>query len=122
MMNSLTLYDRLGGEDAIMAMVGEFYDRIVADPVLAPYFRGLDMDRQIDKQVAFMTMAFGGPHRYTGRDLRSAHAHLAGLTDVHFDALLGHLRATLGTLSVPRPMIEEIMGSVRGWRPDVLGR
>ena len=46
------------------------------------------MDRQVTKQAAFLAMALGGPDRYTGRDLRTAHA---GLTDEHVDRVIGHI-------------------------------
>jgi len=119
-----TLYERLGGENAITATVGMFYERIMADEGLAPYFVGLDMDKQVTKQIAFMTMAFGGPHDYTGKDLRKAHAGLVerGLNHGHFVAVAGHLQETLTTLSVPPELITEVMTIVGGTETEVLGR
>jgi hemoglobin len=52
------------------------------------------MDRQVAKQAAFLTMALGRPDRYTGRDLRTAHAGPAGLTDERVDRVTGHLAQT----------------------------
>ena len=123
-MSAETLYERLGGEAAVTAAVGMFYDRIMADPSLAPFFAGLDMERQIHKQIAFMTMAFGGPHEYTGRDLRVAHAGLVkrGLGEDHFAGVAEHLRATLERLSVPSELIDEVMAIVGSTKQDVLGR
>src|SRR5262245_32431588 len=97
-----TIYERLGGEAAVAAAVPLFYDKVMADPSLARYFEKLDMDAQIHKQIAFMTMVFGGPSDYTGRDLRSAHASLLkkGLGDAAFDAVATHLRSTLEELGV----------------------
>lgn len=119
-----SLYERLGGEDAITATVGMFYDRIMGDESLAPFFADLDMDKQINKQIAFMTMAFGGPHDYDGRDLRSAHARLItrGLNADHFAAVAGHLQATLTTLSVPTELIAEVMSIVGSTQPEVLNQ
>ncbi|NJK31292.1 MAG: group 1 truncated hemoglobin [Deltaproteobacteria bacterium] len=119
-----SLYERLGGEDAITATVGMFYDRVINDELLAPFFAELDMGKQIDKQIAFMTMAFGGPHSYTGRDLRTAHARLVerGLDARHFAAVAAHLEATLETLSVPRELIDEVMQIVGTTKPDVLSQ
>ena len=119
-----SLYERLGGEDAITATVGMFYDRVINDRLLAPFFADLDMSKQIDKQIAFMTMAFGGPHSYTGRDLRTAHARLVeqGLDARHFAAVAAHLEATLETLSVPRELIDEVMQIVGTTKPDVLSQ
>jgi globin len=69
-----------------------FYRKVLPDPLLAPYFEDNDMDRQVAKQTAFLTMALGGPNSYTGAGLRTAHA---GLADRHFDQVVGHLAATL---------------------------
>jgi hemoglobin len=122
-MTTLSLYERLGGEEAVSAAVGIFYGKIVADAELAPFFAGIDVDRLIKKQIAFMTMAFGGPHNYSGRDLRSAHAPLVarGLADRHFDAVATHLQAALHELNVPEDLVVEVLGLVGGTRKDVLG-
>jgi hemoglobin len=120
-----TLYRRIGGEAAIVAAVDLFYDKVMADELTRPFFAGIDMPAQIKKQVAFMTMAFGGPHEYTGRDLKTAHAGLVkdhGLTDVHFDAVAGHLEATLVELGVEPGLIHEALTIVLGTRNQVLGR
>ncbi|MFO0696268.1 MAG: group 1 truncated hemoglobin [Polyangiales bacterium] len=119
-----TLYDRLGGEAAVEAAVSLFYDKVMADPSLAPYFAGLDMDAQIQKQIAFMTMAFGGPSRYTGRDLRTAHARLVknGMGDPAFDAVATHLATTLGELGVEKILVDEVLALVEGTRGEVLSR
>jgi hemoglobin len=119
-----SLYERIGGERAITAAVTLFYEKVMADESLARFFDGLDMKAQIDKQIAFMTMAFGGPNNYTGRDLRVAHARLVkdGLGDSHFDAIGSHLAATLQELGVEQPMIDEAVQIVAGTREDVLDR
>ena len=71
-----------------------------------------------------MAWAFGGPDRYKGRDLRSAHAPLVarGLTDVHFDAVATHLASTLRELGVADALIDEALAIVATTRNDVLGR
>lgn len=122
--SGMSLFQRLGGESAIEAAVIGFYERVMADPTLAPFFDGLDMGAQIKKQVAFMTMAFAGPNRYTGRDLRTAHARLVerGLNDSHFDSVQIHLRMTLEELDIDPMTIGEIAAIVESTRPDVLGK
>jgi hemoglobin len=120
-----SLYERIGGEPAVMAAVALFYDKVLADPLTSPFFAGLDMRQQTIKQVAFMTWAFGGPAEYKGRDLRAAHAGLVrdrGLSDAHFDAVAGHLQATLEELGVERPLIDEVLALIGGTRNDVLSR
>jgi hemoglobin len=82
------------------------------------------MDAQRAKQKAFLTMAFGGPNDYTGKDMRQAHAKLVerGLDDSHFDAVAGHLSDTLKELEVPSELIDEVMKIAGSTREDVLGR
>lgn len=119
-----TIYARLGGEAAIMAAVDIFYDKVMSDPLLLPFFEGLDMERQVRKQVAFMSWAFGGPERYAYRGLGEAHRHLVarGLGDAHFDAVAGHLRSTLEELMVGEPLIADVLALVETTRSSVLGR
>lgn len=119
-----TLYERLGGEAAVSAAVVDFYRRVLDDPLLAPFFSGISMEALIEKQIAFMTMALDGPHRYSGRDLAVAHAPLVhrGLGDAHFDAVAGHLQQTLDALEVDAATSGEVLAIVSGTRAAVLGR
>jgi len=119
-----SVYERIGGEDAILAAATLFYDKVLADPLLTSFFVGLDMDQQIRKQVALMSWAFGGPTRYEYRGLNEAHAGLRakGLNDAHFDAVAGHLAATLGELGVPDSLAAEAMAIVASTRDQVMGR
>ena len=120
---SNTIFDRIGGENAVDAAVDIFYRKVLRDPIPAPFFDSVDMDSQRTKQKAFLTMAFGGPHRYSGKDLRAAHAPLVakGLNDAHFNAVAGHLQATLRELDVPSDLIGEVMAVAGSTRADVLG-
>jgi len=117
-----SLYERIGGEAAIMAAAGLFYQKVLADPLTGPFFAGLDMAAQTRKQVAFMAWAFGGPAEYKGRDLTSAHAGLVkrGLSREHFDAVATHLKATLEELGIEQDLVQEALGIVAGTRELVL--
>lgn len=119
-----SLFDRIGGEAAVEAAVVSFYEKVMADDTLAQFFEHLDMSAQIKKQIAFMTMAFGGPNKYTGKDLRTAHAGLVkrGLGDPHFDAIATHLRETLLELGVDEGTTSEVVAVVERTRDDVLNR
>jgi len=121
---SESLYDRIGGEAAVMAAVDLFYQKVISDELTRPFFAGLDLEAQVKKQVSFMTWAFGGPTEYKGRDLRTAHAGLVknGLGDAHFDAVAGHLVATLTELGVAPALIQEAIGIVGSQRDAVLNR
>lgn len=121
---SKSIYDQLGGEAAVNAAVDIFYRKVLSDPHISGFFDTTDMDAQRSKQKAFLTMAFGGPNHYTGRDLRTAHASLVkrGLSDSHFDAVAKHLQATLEELKVPADLIAQVMTVAGSTRNDVLGR
>lgn len=121
---SETLYEAIGGKAAVSAAVDLFYNKVIGDPLLRPFFEGVDLKRQRAKQVSFLATVFGGPTKYTGKDLRSGHAHLVkrGLGDAHFDAVAGHLQAALGELKVAPHLTAEVMRLVATTRNDVLGR
>lgn len=119
-----SLYAQLGGDPAVNAAVDIFYRKVIADPRINTFFFGVDMARQAAKQKAFLTMAFGGPHNYTGLDMRRGHTRLVemGLTDRHFDAVLEHLGNTLRELGVAEPLVKQVNDIAESTRTDVLGR
>ena len=82
------------------------------------------MDKQIAKQKAFLTMVFGGPNNYTGKDMREGHKHLVdrGLNDEHVDIVIEHLGGTLAELGVGEGEISEVAALANSVRDDVLNR
>lgn len=121
---SASLYERIGGAGAVDAAVDLFYRKVLTDDSISHFFDDTDMDAQRAKQKSFLTMVFGGPHEYTGKDMRTAHAPLVekGLNDSHFDAVAGHLQATLEELGVAQDAVAEVMAAAGGARDDVLNR
>jgi hemoglobin len=121
---SKSLYEKLGGEAAVNAAVDIFYRKVLKDDRIKHFFDGVDMNKQASKQKAFLTMAFGGPHNYTGEDMRKGHAHLVakGLNDSHFDAVMENLGATLKELNVPGNLIAQCAAIAESTRNDVLGK
>jgi hemoglobin len=119
-----TLYERLGGAPAVDAAVDIFYRRVLADGRIAPFFDNVNMEDQIAKQKAFLTMAFGGPNKYTGKDMREAHKKLVanGLNDMHVDAVIENLSSTLRQLGVGEKDVLEVAALANSVRADVLNR
>lgn len=119
-----TLYERLGGAPAVDAAVDIFYRKVLADDRINGFFDSVDMEGQAAKQKAFLTMVFGGPNSYTGKDMREGHKHLVakGLNDSHVDAVIENLGATLKELGVSDADIAEIAGIANSVRDDVLDR
>lgn len=119
-----SLFEELGGEPAMEAAVDIFYRKVLSDERIAHFFEGVDMDRQAAKQKAFLTMVTGGPNRYTGRDMRTGHAHLVklGLNDSHVDAVIENLGSTLRELGVSDEKIAKVAALASSVRDDVLNR
>lgn len=118
----MSLYEKLGGEAAVTAAVDIFYRKVLADDRISHYFDSVDMDGQAVKQKAFLTMVFGGPNNYTGKDMREGHKHLKGLNDTHVDAVIELLGETLKELGVGDDDIAQIAGIANSVRDDVLNR
>ncbi|MGR8933080.1 MAG: group I truncated hemoglobin [Gammaproteobacteria bacterium] len=119
-----SLYERIGGEAAVNAAVDVFYRKVINDYRINRFFGDIDMDKQIAKQRAFFTMAFGGPNNYSGQDMRTAHAQLVklGLNDFHFDTVMEHLGDTMTELNVPADLIAEAAAIAESTRAEVLGK
>ncbi len=119
-----TLYESLGGQAGVDAAVESFYRKVLGDERIAHFFEDTDMDHQIAKQKAFLTMVFGGPARYTGKDMRHGHAHLVarGLNDSHVDAVIELLGETLRELGAGDEAIAQVVRIAESVRGDVLNR
>lgn len=119
-----SLYERIGGDSAINAAVDLFYVKVLADARIKHFFSETNMTKQILSQKAFLTMAFGGPNLYKGRDMKAAHAHLLkkGLNDSHVDVVIELLGKTLEELKVPSNLIKEAAAIAESVRGPVLGK
>lgn len=121
---STTLYERLGGQNAVNSAVDIFYRKVLGDQRVNHFFDGVDMEQQILKQKGFLTMVFGGPNHYTGKGMRDGHRHLVkrGLDDSHVDAIIELLGATLTELGASDHDIQEVAAIANSVRSDVLDR
>ncbi len=120
-MSQATIFERIGGEAAVDAAVDIFYRKVLADDRISHFFDTVDMDKQRAKQKAFLTVAFGGPSKYSGKDMRTAHAHMK-LTEEHFNAVMENLGNTLKDLKVPDELIAEAAKIALSTKNDVLNR
>jgi hemoglobin len=98
--------------------------KVLSDPLLAPYFAGVDMVHLKRMAEAFLAMAFEGPQEYDGAGLRAAHGRprVQGMGAAEFDRFMAHFGATLQELGVPHHNIERVAAIAEGARADVLGR
>jgi hemoglobin len=117
-----TLYKRLGGYDAISAVVNEFADRLFSDPKLDRFFGVLDSDSR-DKFKQLNTLLIcagsGGPCSYLGRSMTTSHQGM-GVANPDFDAVAGHLVATLDKFQVPTTEKEELLGIIGSMRGQIV--
>ena len=120
-----SLYERLGGNEGIRKIVHGFYFQVFLDPRVAGFFDRFDSERLLAHQREFLTFALGGPHPYSGRSLRAAHAPLVrdyGLSDEHFDAVIECLARTLRDFDTEHTTIDDVLAVVESVRNDILGR
>lgn len=115
----MSVYESIGGAAAVDAAVDIFYRKVLADDRISSFFDTVDMDGMRSKQKAFLTMAFGGPNEYTGKDMREAHKHM-NLTEEHFTAVAESLVGTLEELEVPQEHIDSIVNIAVSVKDDVL--
>jgi hemoglobin len=122
-----TLFEKLGGADAIDLAVDKFYERVLQDERIKHYFADVDMVKQREHQKAFLTYAFGGTDKYDGRYMRQAHKDLVekqGLNSEHFDAVAEDLMETLKEMGVSQELMAEVaaVASAPQHRKDVLNQ
>ncbi len=119
-----SLYETLGGQPAVEQAVESFYRKVLTDDRISRFFDDADMDRQIAKQKAFLTMVFGGPASYSGLDMRQGHQHLVarGLNDSHVDAVIELLGETLREMGADQAAITKVAAIAESVRDDVLNR
>ncbi len=115
----MSIYEEIGGDAAVNAAVDIFYRKVLSDDRIAHFFDTVDMEAQHQKQKAFLTMAFGGPNNYTGKDMRAAHKHM-NLTEEHFNAVAEALVGTLKDLDVPQHLIDQVVAVALSVKDDVL--
>ena len=112
-------YEAVGGAPAVSAVVNDFYERVLGDPQLAPYFEDVDLPRLKRHQVLLVTQVLGGPANYDGRTLAEAHAGL-GIDHNDFMAVVGHLGAAMKGAGVPDDIIGRAGAAVAATESDIV--
>jgi hemoglobin len=121
-MSEKTLYERLGGYDAIAAVAGDLLPRLQSDARLGRFWqnRGADGVRR-EKQllIDFLCASAGGPLYYTGRDMKTSHEGM-GIGEGDWSAFLGHVHATLDAFRVPRTERDEVVAFIESTKRDIV--
>ncbi|HEY5949700.1 MAG TPA: group 1 truncated hemoglobin [Kofleriaceae bacterium] len=113
------LYERLGGRDAIHAVVTEVVHLHFTEEITKPLCKGVDQAKLVNLVVEFLCQAAGGPEKYTGRDMVSAHAHL-NMTSVHFMAAGEQIIRTMKKYNVPELEMQEVLCAIIAHHDDVI--
>ena len=121
-MTTKTLYERLGGYDAIAAVANDLLPRLQADSRLARFWqhRGDDGVRR-EKQllIDFLCSSASGPLYYTGRDMKSSHRGMK-ISDSDWSAFMGHVHATLEAFRVPQTERDEVVAFIQSTKADIV--
>ena len=114
-----SLYDRLGGQPAVSAVVDDFAGRVLADTRINAKFAKTDAARLVANLKTFVCKAAGGPCVYAGNDMKVAH-HNMGVTQGEFGALVEDLVATLDKFKVPDKEKGELLGALGPLGPQIV--
>jgi hemoglobin len=115
-----TLFERLGGSDAVDDAISAFYGRVLNDPDLAPFFEGVDTEKLRRMQSEFFTAALGGPETYVAMNLSEIHRDL-GIEPQHVSMFTGHMVATMRERGMPADAVDEVVARAAVIGQDVLG-
>ncbi len=113
-----SIYEQIGGHEALETVVEDFYVRVLADKELAGFFTGTNMSRLKGKQVEFFAAALGGPEPYSGAPMKQVHQG-RGITMEHFNLVAGHLTDSLAGAGVPDGTVTEIIGAIAPLAPEI---
>jgi len=121
-MTEKTLYERLGGYDAISAVVNDLLPRLMADSQLGRFWenRGEDgINREEQLLIDFLCSSAGGPLLYTGRDNKTSHKGM-GISESDWEKFIGHLNATLEKFQLPQQERSDVIGFIESTKADIV--
>ena len=117
---SESLYELLGGDDGVAAVVDEMYRRVLADPELAPFFAKADMRRLKKMQTAFIAAMVDGPNQYTGAELTQIHRQ-RGIERKHFSRFCNHMLEALTARGLAPNKVDQVLGRMAQYSDKITG-
>jgi hemoglobin len=121
-MSEKSLYERLGGYDAMFAVTNDLLDRMEKDPQLGRFWQhrsedGVKRERQLI--VDFLCASSGGPLYYKGRDMKLSHKGMR-ISESDWTIFLNHADATLKAFNVPQAEYDEVVAFVQSTKADIV--
>ena len=121
-MTEKTLYERLGGYDAICAVVNDLLPRLMSDSQLGRFWKnrgedGINRERQL--LIDYLCSSAGGPLLYTGRDNKTSHKGM-GISEDDWDRFVSHVNATLDKFNLPAQERGDVIGFIESTRSDIV--
>ncbi|MGA9334401.1 MAG: group 1 truncated hemoglobin [Rudaea sp.] len=117
--SAMSPFERIGGLPGVMRFIDQFYARVLADPVLRPYFEGVEMLKLQRMQFEFFSTALGGPTAYSGRTMQHAHQGHS-ITREHFQAFVEHMFETLKDYDLTDEERYAIISRINTYTDDVV--
>jgi hemoglobin len=117
-----TLYARLGGYDAIVAVTEDLLSRLTTDPQLGRYWKNRGDDgvrREKQLLIGFLCASAGGPLLYVGRDMKTSHKGM-GINENDWQTFIGHLEATLDSFKVPTSERAAVLAFIESTKRDIV--
>jgi len=121
-MTEKTLYERLGGYDAISAVTNDFLPRLMSDSQLGRFWknRGEDgINREKQLLIDYLCSSAGGPLLYTGRDNKTSHKGM-GINESDWEKFIGHLNATLDNFQLPQQERSDVIAFIESTKADIV--
>ncbi len=119
-----SLYERLGGYEAISAVVHDFAGTLFVDPQVGSFFKGMGTDTRnsfMQKNINLVCNVTGGPCKIISRPARTVHTGL-GITEADFNVVFNHLVDTLDSFNVPAQEKQELLAIIGTLKSDIVGR
>lgn len=119
-----SLYERLGGYEAISLVVNDFAGKLFTDPQVGPFFKGMGADTRksfIQKNINLACNVTGGPCKVISRPAKTVHGGL-GITEAEFNVVFNHLVDSLDKFNVPDQEKEELLAIISTLKPDIVER
>ena len=120
MTEHVSIYERIGGEATIDKLIDGFYDRVLSDPELKPFFEHTSMEKQRRMQKEFFSAALGGPSVYRGASLQAVHAG-RGITSHHLTRFTDHLIDSLEAYQIDDADVNSIVAKIGTYANEILG-